>query len=63
VKDNLTSAVASTEGGSGGTASASLTVTAPAAQATAPIPTLSPFSLAVLAIGVILVGLRLTSAK
>jgi len=60
-KDNTTSAVTSTEGGTGGFASASLTVLA--SPAIVPIPTLSQFVLAVLALVILLIGLQRTRAR
>jgi uncharacterized repeat protein (TIGR01451 family) len=59
VQANTTGAVTSVNGGAGNTATASTTVLA--AQPAAQIPTLSPFALALLALGVLLIGLRHTA--
>jgi streptogramin lyase len=55
-QNNVTGAVASVEGGSGGTASASVTVAAGGATPTTNIPTLQPWALALLSLLLVLTG-------
>jgi YVTN family beta-propeller protein len=55
-QNNVTGAVASVEGGSGGTASASVTVAAGGATPTTNIPALRPWALALLSLLLILTG-------
>ena len=61
VQVNTTSAVTSANAGVGNVASASISVQAP--PPIVPIPTLSPFALAILAIAVMLIGLRRTLVR